>query len=332
VNVEIATSRQLPKVVRVALIGVAATFAWIVLSFVLGLGASNANAVESDDDGLLGGALGAVTSLVDQTASTVTGTVSGVTSGVTGVVNSVVDVAPAPVQQPVSQVVQSVGAVVTAVTQPVSDVVAGGVVSGITQPVVDVVTQVPVVGGIVSGIGLDDAVTDLGETVDDTLGGVVDAVDETGATVGQPPVGAPGTPGLPGIPDLPLVPALPGLTDAGQILAADALTQTVADAAAVTYAKPRSLSAAWSSDGDPAVVHSSVAPSATLPGTSGVPGNGAGLCLASSSAGPGGAGPGAWAISALGPLDADRAWTHRAGPEDDDAPPAPVGSTDVSPD
>ena len=329
---EIATSRQLPKVVRVALIGVAATFAWIVLSFVLGLGASNANAAESDDDGLLGGALGAVTSLVDQTASTVTGTVSGVTSGVTGVVNSVVDVAPAPVQQPVSQVVQSVGAVVTAVTQPVSDVVAGGVVSGITQPVVDVVTQVPVVGGIVSGIGLDDAVTDLSETVDDTLGGVVDAVDETGATVGQPPVGAPGTPGLPGIPDLPLVPALPGLTDAGQILAADALTQTVADAAAVTYAKPRSLSAAWSSDGDPAVVHSSVAPSATLPGTSGVPGNGAGLCLASSSAGPGGAGPGAWAISALGPLDADRAWTHRAGPEDDDAPPAPVGSTDVSPD
>ncbi|MGK3951924.1 hypothetical protein ACLKM7_06300 [Microbacterium sp. I2] len=331
---EIATSRQLPKVVRVALIGVAATFAWIVLSFVLGLGASNANAAESDD-GLLGGALGAVTSLVDQTASTVTGTVSGVTSGVTGVVNSVVDVAPAPVQQPVSQVVQSVGAVVTAVTQPVSDVVAGGVVSGITQPVVDVVTQVPVVGGIVSGIGLDDAVTDLSETVDDTLGGVVDAVDETGATVGQPPVGAPGapgTPGLPGIPDLPLVPALPGQTDAGQILAADALTQTVADAAAVTYAKPRSLSAAWSSDGDPAVVHSSVAPSATLPGTSGVPGNGAGLCLASSSAGPGGAGPGAWAISALGPLDADRAWTHRAGPEDDDAPPAPVGSTDVSPD
>lgn len=329
---EIATSRQLPKVVRVALIGVAATFAWIVLSFVLGLGASNANAVESDDDGLLGGALGAVTSLVDQTASTVTGTVSGVTSGVTGVVNSVVDVAPAPVQQPVSQVVQSVGAVVTAVTQPVSDVVAGGVVSGITQPVVDVVTQVPVVGGIVSGIGLDDAVTDLSETVDDTLGGVVDAVDETGATVGQPPVGAPGTPGLPGTPDLPPVPALPGLTDAGQILAADALSQTVADAAAVTYAKPRSLSAESSSDGGPAVVHSSVAPSATLPGTSGVPGNGAGLCLASSSAGPGGAGPGAWAISALGPLDADRAWTHRAGPEDDDAPPAPVGSTDVSPD
>lgn len=331
---EIATSRQLPKVVRLALIGTGAAFAWIVLSFVLGLGASNANAAESDDDGLLGGALGAVTSLVDQTASTVTGTVSGVTSGVTGVVNSVVDVAPAPVQQPVSQVVQSVGAVVTAVTQPVSDVVSGGVVSGITQPVVDVVTQVPVVGGIVSGIGLDDAVTDLGETVDDTLGGVVDAVDETGATVGQPPVGAPlpGTPGLPGIPDLPLVPALPGLTDAGQNLAADAFTETVADAAAVTYAKPRSLSAAWSSDGAPAVVHSSVAPSAILPGTSGVPGNEAGLCLASSSAGPGGAGPGAWAISALGPLDADRAWTHRAGPEDDHAPLAPVGSTDVSPD
>ena len=74
VNVKIATS-QLSRVVRLALVGAAIAFAWVVLSLALGFGASHASADDSDDKGLLGGALGAVTSVVDNTASTVTSTV-----------------------------------------------------------------------------------------------------------------------------------------------------------------------------------------------------------------------------------------------------------------
>ena len=72
---------------------------------------------------------------------------------------------------------------------------------------VDLVTEVPVVGGIVTGIGLDDAVTDLGGTVDETLDGIVGAVDETGATVGSPPTGGPARCRL--FPATPRLPASP---------------------------------------------------------------------------------------------------------------------------
>ncbi|WP_228484650.1 hypothetical protein [Microbacterium cremeum] len=335
---EIATS-QLPKAVRLALIGAATAFAWIVLSLALGLGASHANADDSDRNGLLGGALGAVTSLVDDTASTVTSTVSTVTTGVKNTVNTVVSVAPAPVQQPVSQVVQTVGTVVNTVTQPVTEVVSGGVVSGITEPVVGIVAEVPVVGGIVSGIGLDDAVTDLGKTVDDTLGGVVGAVDETGSNIGQPPVDGSTPGGLPPVPGLPGLPALPGLVDGPQapdavapgaaavIDLTDAWTTVISPAAALRAAWDAASAAVWHADNGS--IFSATAPA----GHGGVPGSAGGLCpLASSSAGSGGAGPGAWAVAALLPLVAHRAWVRRAGAEDDRVPPAPAGSTDVSPD
>jgi hypothetical protein len=48
--------------------------------------------------------------------------------------------------------------------------------------------------------------------------------------------------------------------------------------------------------------------------------------------GPGGAGPGAWVLVALGFVVAHRAWVRRSGLENDVAPAAPVLSTDVSPD
>lgn len=277
---EIATS-QLPRIVRLALIGVGTAFAWIVVSLLLGLGPGQAHADDTDDAGVLGGALGGVTSLVDSTATTVTSTVSTVTTGVAGAVNTVVATAPAPVEQPASQVVQTIGTVVTAATQPVSDVVSGDVVRGIAQPVVDLATDVPIVGGIVTGIGLDDAVADLGGTVDETLTGVVGAVAQTGATFSKT------------------------VSSLGQWAAAS-VSRAVA---AVT------------------VVVSSAAPAVSGPlGTAG------GLRLPSASAGPGGAGPAAWALAALLPLAAHRAWVRRAGSEDEHAPPAPAGSTDVSPD
>lgn len=329
VNVEIATS--LPRIVRLALIGVATAFAWIVVSLVLGLGLGQAHADETEDGGLLGGALGAVTSLVDTTATTVTTTVSTVATDVTDTVNTAVAAAPTPVQQPVSQVVQTIGTVVTTVTQPVSDVVSGGVVSGITAPVVDLVTAVPIVGGVVTGIGLDDAVNDLGGTVDETLTGVIGAVDETGATVGLPPAGGAGeVPLLPGIPAIPGLPGLSGTLSADDAIAALA-SQTEA-AAALFSTTARSIgqwaAASVSHVGGAVTV---VVSSAAL-ALSGPLNSACGLCLPTSSAGPGGAGLGAWALAALLPLAAHRAWVRRAGPEDEHAPPAPAGSTDVSPD
>ena len=326
---EIATS-QLPRIVRLALIGAATAFAWIVVSLLLGLGLGQAHADEAEGGGLLGGALGAVTSLVDTTASTATGTVSTVTTGVTQTVNTVVATTPAPVQQPVSQVVQTVGAVVTTVTQPVADVVSGGVVSDIAEPVVDLVTEVPIVGGIVEGTGLDDAVTDLGGTVDETLGGLVATVDETGATIGQPPATGPGIPALPVIAQLPDLLDSPADSSAPPAIA---LPAARTDAAATLFTTTARAFGQWvAASVSEAALRAAVVVSSAALVAGGLLGSAGGLCLSIASAGPGGAGPGAWVLAALLPLAAHRAWVRRAGPEDEHALPAPAGSTDVSPD
>ncbi|MFB7891993.1 hypothetical protein ACFC1I_07335 [Microbacterium sp. NPDC056044] len=326
---EIATS-QLPRIVRLALIGAATAFAWLVVSLVLGLGLGQAHADESDDGGLLGGALGSATSLVDRTASTVTSTVSTVTTGVTDAVNTVVDATPAPVQQPVSEVVQTVGTVVTTVTEPVSEVVSGGVVSSIAEPVVDLVAEVPIVGGIVSSTGLDDAVTDLGGTVDETLGGVVGAVDETGATVGLPPTTSPVLPALPAIPQLPDL--LGSSADSPAPTAIVVLTARTDAAATLFSTTARAFGHGAAASVSEAATGAVVVVSSAAFVAGGLLGSAGGVCLSFSSAGPGGAGLGAWALAALLPLAAHRAWVRRAGPEDEHAPPAPAGSTDVSPD
>lgn len=327
---EIATSQSLSRVWRLALVGAATAFAWIVLSLLLGLGSGNAHAAESDDDG---GLLGAVTSVVDRTASTVTGTVTTVTDTVSEVVDTVVDVAPAPVKQPVKQVVATVDTVVTSTTKPLTDVVSGGVVGTVTQPIVEVVTQVPIVGDVVSGSGLDEAITDLGGTVDETLGGIVGAVTDTVSGIDQP-----GTTPIPGVetPTIPpLVPGVdvPGLPELPRTL--NPIDTTVVVAVPAAAAPLGDLSHI---DGFAAVpllsANSAVVSSTSTPSDArGGPLSAGGLCpSAVSSSGPGGTGSGAWALIALGPLVALRAWVRRAGPEDEHAPPAPAGSTDVSPD
>lgn len=317
---EIATSQSLSRIWRLALVGTATAFAWIVLSLLLGLGSGHAQATEGDDDK---GLLGAVTSVVGNTASTVTNTVSSVTTGVTQVVNTVVAVAPAPVKQPVQQAVTTVGSAVTAVTKPVSDAASSGVVGTVTKPVVDLVTQVPVVGDVLTAVGADDALTDLGTTVDATLGGVSGAIVETGSSLGRPPVaGGPELPGLPQIPALPVA--------RGPVVAL--LGAGPADAAP----DARGFAAASALLGFPAAVAPTSAASAggvAAPGTGSPLSPARELCPpAATSSGPGGTGSGAWALVALGPLAALRAWGRRAGPEDDRVPSAPAGSTDVSPD
>jgi hypothetical protein len=322
VNVEIAAS-QLPRIVRLALIGAATAFAWIVVSLVLGFGLGHAHADDLDDGGV-GGALGAVATTVDSAATTVTDTVAPVTQ----VVETVVAVAPAPVQQPVSQSVETARSVVTGVTQPVSEAVSGGVVTGVTEPVVDLVAATPIIGDVATGIGLDDAVADIGGTVDDTLGDVVGAVDEAGAHLGRPSTGGPDAgPLLPGIPGL-----LPPSGDAA-IGSATVLPSAGADASTALFSTAGGVRDMWlaASRSVTAAISAAVASSAALV-VSGLVTAAGGLCLPMSSAGPGGAGPGVWALAALLPLAAHRAWVRRAGPEDEHAPPAPAGSTDVSPD
>jgi len=334
--VEIATSKSLSRIWRLALVGAATAFAWIVISLLLGLGSGQAHA---NDDRDRNGLLGAVTSVVDRTASTVTSTVTTVTSEVTAVVNTVVDVAPAPVKEPVREAVQTVGTVVTTVTKPVTNVVSEGVVGTITAPVVKVVESVPVVGGIVSGIGLGTAIDDVAGTVDDTLGGVVGAVTDTGSSVGQPPTGgelelpppSPGSPSLPGLPDAPSTsetPTLDGATEAiepGDTIGVVASSAVIARGAASALL---SFDGAYEPGSAPSVVSAAASPDARGPLTPA-----GGLCPPSAaSSGPGGTGLGAWALIALGPLAVHRAWVRRAGPEDEEPPPAPAGSTDVSPD
>ncbi|MGL4255571.1 MAG: hypothetical protein ACRCSL_04500 [Microbacterium sp.] len=321
---DIAISQSLPRIVRLALLGAATAFAWIVFTLLLGLGTGQAHADDGDE-----GLLGAVTSVVDETASSVTGTVSSVTSGATKVVNTVVAVAvaPAPVQGPVREVVAAVGDVVTTTTAPVTDVVSGGVVEDVAGPVADVVTQVPLVGDVAEAIGLDDAVEDLAGTVDDTLGELTGAVTDTGTGIGLPPIGAgPGLPGLPGSP-------ITSLPVEGHLLPAlDVVLPAAARVygAAVAGAAASALSAFLTAYEHPATVSVAAAPAADTRAPLSPAG---GLCPpSSSSSGPGGAGSGAWAVVALGPLVALRAWVRRAGPEDERAPAAPAGLTDVSPD
>ncbi|WP_228479396.1 hypothetical protein [Microbacterium atlanticum] len=328
---EIATS-QLPRIMRLTLIGTATAFAWVVLSLVLGIGQAHA---QDDEKGLLGGALGGVTAAVDTAAATVTQTVSTVTTGVVSTADTAVASAPPPVQQPVSQVVQNVGAAVAAATQPVADAASGGAVGSIAQPVVDAVKEVPVVGDLVAAVGIDEAVTTVGTTVDETLAGVVGSVSETGATIGEPPVD--GVAPLPGAPELPALDlSSPAHSSAGDAAPADLdlgaagvspLLASASDAATVA------LRVAWAAASvTVAGVADVLLDSSAALGASGPSSSPGGLCLPSASAGPGGAGPGAWALVALVPLAAHRAWVRRAGPEDEHAPPAPAGSTDVSPD
>ena len=228
-------------------------------------------------------------------------------------VSAVVEVAPAPAQAPVHEVVTTVSTVATAVTTPVAEALGGGVVSAVVQPTVDVVSGVPLVGDVVTGLGLGRALTDLSVTLDTGL----DSTLTTVAAITDPLVAVPGIPGLIPAWSLALVP-----TDDLVNAALDTRSR-IASASVVAARAP----ALWAGRAAPAVIDST----ATL--HSSEPLFTAGLCLPSStSSGPAGAGSGAWALVAMVPLAAHRAWMRRAGPSDDLVPPAPAQSTDVSPD
>ena len=222
-----ADSQHLSRLSKLLLVSAGVAFAWVLLSLTLGLSASQAHA---DDGGLLGGA----TAIVDDGATAVTGVVSDTGAAAVEVVAPVVQPAVQPVEnvvqpvadavvQPVASAVEPiisstpVAPVVGSVVTTVADIPAGGIVSPLTDTVLGVVETVPVVDGLVSGLGVDTAVSSVGSSVDGVLqGGTTTVVDTVSGIVG--PVGGtltdPAVPPLTGLVDPLVVPAVDAGTDA----------------------------------------------------------------------------------------------------------------------
>lgn len=334
-----ATRRGVPAAVLWGGIGV---LAWATLTVLLGGGSAHA---DDQDDGPLDG----LTSLVSETVSAVTAPVAPVVTEVvapvvTQVVAPVQDTVPpvvAAVTQPVvaapvvgpavAPVAQTVSEATAAVVAPVAEAITNAPVAQITDPILDTVSGLPVVGDLVSDLGITSAVGDLVGVIDDTTALLGDVTTET-----VPPVLEA------------LVPTTPGDGDPGGVTEpAEPLPDTVV-AASVTTTSARATGAAETSPGildrrevgtPPAAVTLGVdgtthAVDDTTPVPSGPPsGNPPGApSPASSSAGSGG---GAGAAHAR-PSDVDasplRAGERTTGAPDDVLPSSPVADTDVSPD
>jgi hypothetical protein len=251
------SDRRMPSwlkaTIRSALIATAVGGGLFALSQVLAPSEAHAETVSAEapagsGDSLLGSTLsgvgstlGAVTGVADSTVGGVGKVVTAVTTPVnttvSTVVSTTVNALPAPVQAPVKQVTAPVVNTVTHVTQPVTNTVSqlaaakpvGSLVGGVSSTVDSVVTdveQVPVVGGVVSGIagqnpvstvlspaasGLDNTVGSVAETVDttvtDTTGALTSSLTPDGSDSSEPgslpTTGgvAPSTPDAIGTPD-----------------------------------------------------------------------------------------------------------------------------------
>ena len=310
-----ADSQHLSRLSKLLLAGTGVAFAWVFLSLALGLSASDAHA--EDEGGLLGG----VTSAVDETATAVTDVVDDTA---TTAVQTI-----APVVQPVAATVAPlpVAPVVETLVHTVAEVPAGGLISPIADTAVDVVHTVPVVGGVATALGVDDAVSSAGTSVDGLLQGttgavagtVTDVVDTAGGIVTGP-----GGPPLGGLHD--------ALTGAASTAGTDAAANPVETLARAAFLAGATAWLSLTSD-LPAAISSSDGASASTWAVAGILSLIRSVVQADSFLiGPGGAGPGAWVLVALGLVVAHRAWVRRTGLENDVAPPAPVMATDVSPD
>ncbi|HWM15727.1 MAG TPA: hypothetical protein VNP97_03980 [Microbacterium sp.] len=326
---DIAHSQHLSRISRLLLAALGVAFAWVLLS--LALGASQAHADEDDR-----GVLGAVGTIVGGATDVVAGTAVAATDVVTDTAAAVVDVvAPVvvqvtdavPVVAPVIEVVETGGTVV-------ADLTGAGVVAPIVDPTLDIVRGVPVLGSVVSTLGVDSAVSTGAATLDGVLHhtatSLVGSVSEV--TAPADPIGVPGGAGT-----VPSAPADPRGASEGPALTHSVVTTTSVPAfEALTRAALLAGVATWLSITSEPLAFASSPAGAIAAGD----GQGAGILhllpsvlqVDSVLVGPGGAGPGAWVLVALGLVVAHRAWVRRAGPENDLAPPAPVLSTDVSPD
>ena len=352
-----AHSQHLSRISKMLLAAVGVAFAWVFVSLALGFSASQAHAEE--DPGLLGSVSGVVegngtgaTEVVDETAAGVTGVVQTTTAPaeettapvaetVAPVVEPIVETVAPGVESvtpivPVTPVVETVESTVAPVLTTVTDVVEAGVVAPIVDTAVGVVGAIPVVGGVVSTLGVDTAASSVGSGVDGLLQGTAGAVAGTVTDVVGTADGIIANPVVPVRPGLdPAIPGSDGLVAGALPVAAGSLSADAAD--------PLTLfSRAAYLTGAVALSSLADAPAALLSSDgSFVSGAAAEGLLAllrsvlqadSVLLGPGGAGPGAWVLVALGFVVAYRAWMRRSGLENDVAPAAPTLSTDVSPD
>lgn len=340
-----ANSQYLSKIYRMLLAGIGVAFAWVLLSFALGLTASPAHAGED------GGLLGDLTSTVEETVTAVVEpaapVVQAVVEPITPVVESVAPVVqqvtqPAPVL-PLPPVAEVVETVVAPLTNTVTEVADSGVVTPIVDSTVALVDTIPVVNEVVSTFGIDTAAGSLGSSVDGLLQGtagaatgtvtgvtgtVSDAVDSAAGIVTDTAT----SPGLPVV--APLIASdgvvestVVGMKTDAEATAFEMLARTsyMAAATALLTLAPE-LPSAMSPAGEATAVAGVAAADITFALLRSV------LQADSAFVGPSGAGPGAWVLVALGFVIAYRAWVRRSGPENDVAPAAPVLSTDVSPD
>ena len=322
-----ADSQHLSRLSKMLLAGIGVAFAWVLLSVAFGLSASQAHA--DDDPGLLG----AVAATVDGTTSTVTDVVDDTTAAVAETVAPVAETVTTVVPDlPVAPVVEVVEATVAPVVETVAEVADSGVVAPIVDSTVAVVGTVPVVGGVVSALDADDALSSVGHSVDGVLGGTAGAVVGTVTEVVDGTTGSVATdivPPVSGLADVLAGPAVVGTAVAARTAAAPEPLEALARAAYLTGA------AAWLS------LTSDTAAGLSSPDSAAVSGGALGGMIAllrsvmqadSVLTGSAGAGPGAWVLVALGFVVAYRAWVRRTASENDMAPPAPAYSTDVSPD
>ncbi|WP_152545439.1 hypothetical protein [Microbacterium sp. CH12i] len=137
-----ATSRRISTGIAWSTFGV---LAWATLSILTSGGAAHA---EEEPDGLLGNVTSIVAPLVTEVVTPV-----------------VADVVAPILQTPVVQVASESVPVVT-------DLLQHAPVSSITTPILDAATAVPVIGDVLSGLGVPGAVDDVAAVVDTTDSGV----------------------------------------------------------------------------------------------------------------------------------------------------------------
>lgn len=336
VNVD-SSYRPLSRAAQLAIGGVMIAFAWLLLSVVFGLGSGHAHAEDADQDG---GVLSSLTGAVGGTVGTVVDVAGDTVTTVVPVVQPVVETVTT-VVPPATPVLEAVADTTAAVIEPVQEIASTGVVTEVVTPVVDLVSSVPVVGGVVTALGVDDAATSVAGTVDDAASGLTGTAGNTVPAVIVPGSSNPGGGGhAPGTVDDDAAPDVGGSASADSPVAAALVTAPTTALAPRAAFDPtvglRALlltGAAAVASVDSAV---SAATDALLTEDSGAGGLlqllRSVLPADSVFTGSGGAGPGAWVLVALVLVVAHRAWVRRNGLENDAPPAAPTFATDVSPD
>ncbi|KZE89787.1 hypothetical protein [Microbacterium sp. TNHR37B] len=336
---------------RIALSAVGVAFAWLALSLLFGLGAAPSHAADDNEDGR--GILGAVTGLVDDatgdltdatatTTETVTDTTSAVVEKTTSTVTAVTKSRPAhTATSTVTKAVRSAPVVGKVVEKTrVADAVDS--VADTVDKVVDRTAEhaTTVVSGATKAVEstVDTVVGAVTDMVDSAVDTVVEVVD-TSVDAVTPPLPSPGTGSeepsgvIPGDePGAVPAPAAASPTDASFPSRTSERDTAVPALGASSAAFPPAAFARAGTAPSPFSVASPVRQHAPLDGSPlFFPLTAAPTTALSSSAGSSpSSGMGALPVSDS--LLVRLAWSHASGLSDDDVPPNPLVTHEVSPD